>query len=216
MYWKDYYHRIFQKLSKSSWKKFSNFCLHNFLETNSRRYFMDFFFFQMDKEYLEEKERGSRCRQALVDKSAAKKRIPWRGPNIYLRKKAKGVAHLATSSGFHFHFAGLDHAVWNNARVGRSKKRNARPLFCKRGRRPPFQENERGESHDLLRLARNISMATFWSRYRRENIARTSEKYHFPCRWSQYLSTWKEIKKFFCDFSEIFDVIILVIQCYSR
>lgn len=175
-----------------------------------------FFFFQMDKEYLEEKERGSRCRQALVDKSAAKKRIPWRGPNIYLRKKAKGVAHLATSSGFHFHFAGLDHAVWNNARVGRSKKRNARPLFCKRGRRPPFQENERGESHDLLRLARNISMATFWSRYRRENIARTSEKYHFPCRWSQYLSTWKEIKKFFCDFSEIFDVIILVIQCYSR
>lgn len=139
MYWKDYYHRIFQKLSKSSWKKFSNFCLHNFLETNSRRYFMDFFFFQMDKEYLEEKERGSRCRQALVDKSAAKKRIPWRGPNIYLRKKAKGVAHLATSSGFHFHFAGLDHAVWNNARVGRSKKRNARPLFCKRGRRPPFK-----------------------------------------------------------------------------
>lgn len=98
-----------------------------------------FFFFLMDKEYLEEKERGSRCRQALVDKSAAKKRIPWRGPNIYLRKKAKGVAHLATSSGFHFHFAGLDHAVWNNARVGRSKKRNARPLFCKRGRRPPFK-----------------------------------------------------------------------------
>lgn len=37
---------------------------------------MDFFFFLMDKEYLEEKERGSRCRQALVDKSAAKKRIP--------------------------------------------------------------------------------------------------------------------------------------------
>lgn len=43
-----------------------------------------------------------------------------------------------------------------------------------------------------LLLARKISIARFWRRYRRENIARTSEKYHFPCRWSQYLRTWNK------------------------
>jgi hypothetical protein len=32
----------------------------------------------------------------------------------------------------------------------------------------------------LLRLARKISIAIFCNKYRREKIARTSEKYHFP------------------------------------
>ena len=32
-----------------------------------------------------------------------------------------------------------------------------------------------------------LPMDVFCRRYRRENMARISEKYHFPCRWSQYL-----------------------------
>lgn len=50
---------------------------------------------------------------------------------------------------------------------------------------------------NLLRLARKISIALFCNKYLRENIALTSVKYHFPCRWSQYFKTWNNKKNCF-------------------